>query len=419
MDVYAQPQACMVLILAVMVALGLTGRTEAAEVQLSVQNMATVSDNISRMPHGTEASGSLLTMQGDLTISSDLGRGHVELVAGGGLETTNDDQAADNENFNFQLNVNLPWSRNGYLEGTASTSDETQEPEINDISQVRVRTRTSRTGLAIGNQATSTFSWRMGASNRTEKRFDRDLEESEAEAGWDLDFDPRRSMSVDITFSDGKEQTNGNTWDDSSVLIDMRKQVDRATSRGYRLTWEGQDLQRADGTIEWSDIASAQIYYEVQMPSGWSFSGDLGLEGVNPPYGERRLEPMAHFALGSAPERRMRFSGSFSTSSEIQDPLDDEVSWSRNSQAQAGLTWNVSRLYSVIPRVQFYFTEQHGDEDVERTDETLILRLETRWAPARNWFLGLNAHKEDRTSTRDVYDLSESRLELTFSGTFF
>ena len=411
-------QSTRILIMAVAIILGLVNISKAMEVRFTARNMITVSDNIDRAPSGFEASGSLLILQGDLNLSGDLGSGSVDLGVGGGWETLDNGGASDTDNFNFRLNVNIPWSGTGYIEASASTSDATEEPEITDISQVRVRTRKSGMRLEVGKQRSPTFSWRTGLSNRTERRFDRDLNESRAELGWDLELDRRRSLAVDVDFEEGTEDFDGNTWTGSSVSVDFKKRPDRITSRGYRLTWEGQKLEQANGTSEWSDKVSGVVYYERELSSGWSFSSDLGVGGVKTPAGERRWDPQGVLALASTPGRRFRVSSTISSSSTIQDPVEDQVSWTRDSQLRAGLVWSVSRTYTVEPSAQFRYAELFGNGIPDRTDETLILRVGTRWIPARNWSLGLSAQTEDRTSSQDSFDLTEGRLELSLSGTF-
>jgi hypothetical protein len=407
-----------IFILTGVIILGLVSTSNAMEVRFRANNMLTVSDNIHRAPSGLEMSGSRLIMQGDLNLSGDLGAGSVDLDVGGGWETLKNGGSSDSDNYNFQLNVDIPWSDTGYLRGMASTADETEEPEITDISQVRVRTRTSELGLEIGKRATPTFSWRTALNNRTESRFDRDLDESRAELGWDISLDRKRQLTLDVGFENGTEDVDEDSWTGSSLSIDIRRRSDRVTTGGYRLEWEDQDLEKSNGTNERSDMVSAIAYYELKMSSGWSFTSELGVDGIKPIVDERSWEPRAEVRLSSALNRRVQLDGSLSTFSTIQDPLEDQVSWTRDSQVRAGLAWSVSRTYTVEPSVQFRYAELFGNGIPDRTDETFILRVGTRWIPARNWSVSLNGHTEERTSSQGSFDLSESRLELNFSGTF-
>jgi len=407
-----------IITLTTVISLGLVSTSNAVEVRFTAQNMVTISDNIHRAPSGLEESGSRLIMQGDLNLSGDLGSGRMDLGVGGGWESLDNGGYRDTDNFNFQLNVNLPWSGTGYVEGSASTTDETVDPEITDIRQVRVRTRTTLARLEVGKQTTPTPRWRTARNHLTEIRFDRDLDESRAELGWDVRPDRRRSVAVDVDFKKGNEDVEGDSWIGSSISVDIGKRSSRVTSGGYRLVLEGQKLEQADGTHDLSDKVSAVVYYETEMSSGWSFTSELGVDGIKPIVDERRWDPRVQIGLSSTLDRRVQLDGSLSTFSTIQDPLEVEVSWTRDSLVRAGLVWSVSRTYTVEPSAQFRFAELFGNGIPDRTEKTFILRLGTRWVPARNWSLGLSAHTEDRNSSQDFFDLSESRLELNFSGTF-
>jgi len=314
--------------------------------------------------------------------------------------------------------VNLPWSGTGYVEGSASTSDQTEDPEITDISQVRVRTRTTLARLEIGKRASPTFSWRTALNNRTESRFDRDLDESRAELGWDVQLDRRRSLAVDVDFNEGTEDFDGDSWTGSSVSIDIQRQSDRATLVGCSLAWEGQELEQADGSDDRSDKVSALVSYDTEWSSGWSFSSGLGINGIKSLENERHWDPRVEIALASSPERRLRVNSAFSASSNIQDPQEDQYSWTRDSFFQAELSWSASRTYTIKPSAQFQYAELFGNGIPDRTDETLILRLGTNWIPGRNWMVGLYAQAEEIDSSQGAFDLSENRVGLNFSGTF-
>jgi len=411
-------QAIRIITLTTVVILGLVSTSNAVEVRFTAQNMVTISDNIHRLPSGLEESGSLLIMQGDLNLSGDLGSGSMDLGVGGGWESLNNGGYRDTDNYNFRLNVNLPWSGTGYVEGSASTSDQTEDPEITDISQVRVRTRTTLARLEVGKQASPTTSWRTVLSNRTEKRFDRDLDEDRAGLGWNMKLDRRRSLAVDVDFNEGTEDFDGDSWTGSTVSIDIRWQYDRATLVGYRLAWEGQELEQADGSDDRSEKVSALVSYDAEWSSGWSFSSGLGIDGIKSHENERHWDPRVEIALASSPERRLRVNSAFSASSNIQDPQEDQYSWTRDSFFQTGLSWSASRTYTIEPSVQFQYAELFGNGIPDRTDETLILRLGTNWIPGRNWMVGLYAQAEEIDSSQGAFDLSENRVGLNFSGTF-
>jgi hypothetical protein len=414
-------QSAKILILTAVIILGLAGISNAAEVQFEARNMIITSDNIHRAPAGDplEMSGYHLVIQGDLILSSDLGAGKkLELGAGAGWESIGNGGIINSDIFDFRLNLNIPLSGTGYVEVVASTSDRTEEPELTDVSQVRVRTRASEIELKIEKEASPKFSWWVGLSNRTERRFDRNFVESQFEMGCDLALDRRRSLIAEAEFSEGTEEVEEDSWTSYLVSIDFPQQFDRITSGGYRVAWEDQKLEQADGTSDWSNMLSAVAYYEMEMSSGWWFSSELGVDGIKPVVVDRRWEPRAMLDLGSSPERRLRVAGGFSTSSTLMDPFEDQVAWTRDSQLHGRLIWSVSRTYTVEPSVQFVFADLFGNGIADRTDETMILRVASQWVPARDWSIDLNAHREERISSQSVYDLFENRLELILSVTF-
>jgi hypothetical protein len=154
-------------------------------------------------------------------------------------------------------------------------------------------------------------------------------------------------------------------------------------------------------------------------PTGWSFSSDLGLDGIKGPLDDTRWETHIMLTLSSAPGTRFRLNTSLSSISTIPDPFDDErIAWTRDNRARAGLAWSVTRLYTIEPIIQFRLLDLSGNGIANRSDETLLMRLETRWAFANSWSIELSAQTEDRTSSQVSYDLYENRLELRISGTF-
>jgi hypothetical protein len=272
--------------------------------------------------------------------------------------------------------------------------------------------------LEVGKQASPTFSWRTALNNLTESRFDRDLDESRLELGWDMKLNRRRSLVAEFDLNKGTEDFDGDSWIGSSFSVDIKKQTDRSTSGGYRLAWEEQKLEHSDGTIEWTDKVSALVNLGIETSSGWTFSSSLGMDGIQPHAGKRRWEPRAEIILASAPGQRFRLNSSLSTLSTLQDPVEGQISWSRNSLVQAGVVWSVSRAFTIEPSTQFHHAELFGNGIADRTDETLILSLETRWVMTRDWSLGLSTKTEDRTSSQVSFDFYENRLELRLSGAF-
>ena len=217
-----QSQSARVLILTVVIVLGLVRISNALEVRFGAQNMNTYSDNIHRAPVGSEVDGYLLSVEGDLNVSGDLRSGSLDLSVGAGLEILDDGEARKTDIFRMQLNSTHPWSETGYLDVSISASDKIEEPDPADISQVRIRTRTSRAGLEIGGgrptsvgleiggrRPPSAFHWRTGLSGRTERRLGRDLEELRGVLGYNVELDRRRSLVFDADLTRGDELSAG------------------------------------------------------------------------------------------------------------------------------------------------------------------------------------------------------------------
>jgi hypothetical protein len=405
--------------LTALIILGHPGLSRAVDVQFRAQSTAISSDNINRALKGFEKEGYLLALESDATISGEVGLWDWNLVVGGGWESQDTGEASDNVNSYILVNARTPWLNTGYVGGSAGLSDAIEEPEVTDIIQERLRTRMSEVSVEAGMQTSPAFSWRALAGNRREVRPDRDLDESRGEIGWNMALDARRSLIIDTGLNSGTDDFDENSWTGSSVSLDFRTQENRYSSRGYKLLWEEQTLKQSVGPSGRSELLSALYYYGMEGPTGWSFSSDLGLDGIKGPLDDMRWETHIMLSLTSAPGTRFRLSTSLSSISIIPDPFDDErIAWTRDNQVQAGLAWNVTRLYTIEPIIMFRFLELYGNGIANRTDETLLVRLETRWILANSWSVELNAHTEDRTSSQVTYDLYENRLELRISGTF-
>jgi hypothetical protein len=406
--------------LTALIILGLADISRAVDVQYRAHSVVITSDNINRELNGFEKEGFLLSLEGDVTITGDVGVWDWGLVVGGGWESVNDGEAADDVNSRILLNARTPWfKKKGYLEGSAGFSDGIEEPGINDINQERIRTWASQVSVEAGMQTSPAFSWRALVGNRIEDRPDRNLDESKGEIGWNVRLDARRSLIIDTGFTSGTDDFDENSWTGSSVSLEFRKQENRFSLRGYRLLWEEQNFKQPVGPSGRSELLSALFYYEMEGPTGWSFSSDLGLDGIKGPLDDMRWETHIMLSLRSAPATRFRLSTSLSSISTIPDPFDEpRIAWTRDNQARAGLAWSVTRLYTIEPVIMFRLIELSGNGIANRSDETVLLRLETRWILANSWSVELNAHTEDRTSSQISYDLYENRLELRISGTF-
>jgi hypothetical protein len=421
-------QAIIIITLALVIILGLVSESNAWEVQLGsnawevqlgIMSMTTFSDNIERASSGLETDGYLLTTGGEIDISGDLGAGTVDLKMTGGLETFKGDEKSEAENYGVLLNTRFPWTTTGYIEGSASFSEKTESPEVTDINQARERTRLSSVGLEAVRRVTSTFQWNAGVIAVTERRLNRKLEESRGDMGGVFVLKQSRSLSVDVGVNQGTEDIEGDSWVGISMTLDLTKQTDRLTSFGYRIDWEDTQVEKKDGTRELTDMLSAVTHITVERSSGWSVTGELGMDGIKPITDQRLWEPRAEVSLKSGPGRRIQFNGLASTSSSIETPNEDNIAWTRNSQVRTSIQWDVSRTYVVEPRIQYGFAELFGNGITDRSDSTLIFSVETRWSLSKSWKLNIAVANETIDSSEPSRNLAENKLDLTLSGTFF
>jgi len=411
-----------VLLLATLLVAAVLGSAEtstAMEVKFRTENMMMGSDNINRAPKGQEKNGYRLTMEGGLSFSGAIGRGTAELDVGGGWETIDDGNASDSNSSRFSVNLELPWSQTGYVRAGANSSDAIEDPNITDVNQERVRTRRTGKRIEVGKKSSASLSWDAALTNRTEKRFDRDLDESEMTIGWNAGVSPRKTLLVDLGVIDGSEDIAGDSWNGYTASLDLQTRRSNITSTGWRLNWQGQKIKKEDGTNDQAGKLGVALYYETQTPSRWSFSSEMGADGIKPPSDERRWEPRARLSIQSRPERTFKMKGDLSTSAVIQDPTEEEIAWTRETQMGMTGTWTVTRNYTVEPGVRLRRAELFGNTVADRTDEAVVFQVATKWSPERDWSVQFNIRKEKRDSSQAAFDLVENRLELIFRGLFF
>jgi len=397
--------------------LGTAGGASAWEAGAGAYSRAMVSNNIDRAPIGKEVEGYRLSMGGNAKVMGYVGAGTVNLNIMGGWETENG-ETADFDTYSVLLDARLPWSRTGYFEGSASIADETVDPDLTDISQVRVRTRTSELSLGIGKKATPTVGWFAGVTGRTEKRFDRDLKEGELNLGWETVLNTRRSLDLDVGLRSGTDDFMGNTWTGYTMTVDTSKQLTRSSSSGYRVEWEGSQLELRSGVIQSSDRVTVLHHYEKLIKSNWSLANDIGTDGIHPQNAKREWLPRWLLGIRGDTGERTRVYATAYSSSTIQDPEEAIVSRTTNSVFDAGLTWNLFRNLSFGPRFVFRDALLVEEGAPDRTDQTYLTELGLKWIPGRDWSIDLTFADEDLDSTNDSFDLSETRLELALAGLF-
>ena len=384
--------------------------------------MATVSDNIGRQARGLETEGYLIVIEGEFGLSGGLGSGTMDLVVGGGLETYKSDKVSHADNYNVQFNIRVPWTATGYVEGSGRSQEGTEEPKLTDINQTRVRTRRSTVGLAAGRDVTPTFKWSTGVNTITESRFDRELTESRVDLNWDRALSRSTSLAFEGSFNQGTEDIAGDSWTGSYFTLDKTKRIGSLSLLGFRIEWENLRLKKDDGTKELSDVVSFVARYVEETRSGWTYTSELGMDGIRPIVDERLWEPRAEISLSSRRERRVQFNSSLSTSSSLQDPVDQleqEIAWTRESQFRAGLKWSLNRTFVIEPLVRYFRAELFSNTAADAVNRTLAFQVGTRWSISRIWSLDTAAVSEIVEGSDPANDLAEKSLRLTLSGQFF
>lgn len=405
-------------ILVFAIVLGLAETSKAVDLEFGMESVAIASDNIDRGPVSEATEGYLLSLDGDLTISSDVGASRTSFSLGGGWETKEAEVVSNSRNYHVQLTSKIPWSSTGYVQGLAAASEGIGEPDLTDISQVRVRSKTSELSFEVGRQTSPTFKWNTGMKRETEDRYDRDFDELQTKLGWEKGLDRTRTLLVNMDLTRGNEKIEGDEWSGSSALLDLRRRTESVALTGYQLAWEGVRLDQKDGTSGWSEVLTMLFHYEMGTAKKWSFSSDLGMDGLKTAGEERRWEPHASVDAGSSKEKRLRVSTSLSAISNIQDPTEDQYSWTRNTQGRAAVAWRITRTITTEPSVRVLTAELFGIDSVDRTDKVTILGVETKWLPDRDWSVAINGYSEERKSSDGTFDLTETRIELRVSGLF-
>jgi len=408
-----------VILMVTVMVLGLVSVSKAVEVHLDVRNRVTISDNINRSSLGSEREGYLLATEGDLSFSTAVGLGTADMLIGGGWETLDDGRVSDSDNYRFGLKLTLPWSRTGHLLGSIDSSDGTQEPDITDINQERVRTKSVEKRLEVGNHAAVNASWQLALRNYTEERYDSDQEENDIVLSYEVGLDRLNTLLASVGFVEGEEKMQGDTWTRSSASFELQRSQSPVTSKGYRATWESQKTVRLAESDFTTNKLGLIAYYMTTTRSGMTFSGDVGIDIIHPRSVERRWEPHTRAEVLGPPERTFQPKGSLFSAATLADPLDYRIDWTRDTQIQGGGAWRVTRNYTVEPIIIYRLAEYHGNNSANKTDETRILRLETRLNLVQDWRIELSAQREELSSSQAIYDLRENRIEMSVTGVIF
>lgn len=410
-----------ILLLACSLIPGTVSMSVAFDVRSTSQNSLTVSDNIGRKTRGLETNGYLLTTAADFRISGDLGTGDMDLVIGGGLEYYESDRVSNSTDYDISLKIRFPWTTRGYVEASGSSGEGTEEPKLTSINQGRIRTARTVVGLGAGRDVTRKFKWEGGVQAITESRYDRDLKENKANVKLDRKLSRISTVAVEAAYSKGAEDISQNKWIESIVSLGLTNLRTSLSSSGYRLEWENLDLSRNDGSNDLSSMLSLLMHYTRETRKGYTYSSELGIDGIKPIVNERRWEPRAELGFSTQRGKRFQFESFLITKSFLQDPVDQvaqEIAWSRDTQFQAGVKWNLSRDLRIEPIVRYRYAQYYSFVVEGTRNRTILFQLGTKWSFSKTWSLEAFAVTETMRSSDPLNDLTENSLRVNLGGQF-
>jgi hypothetical protein len=388
------------------------------DLTLTTRAGAVFSDNIHRDGSGFEENGSLLTQGAGINMSQESGRRSLNLSLDGGWETLDSKTRWSSEEvYRIDMNVGLPWSQTGRIEGTARTSRETGTPEVDDPDQGRLLTKHINTGLHISDEASAVTRWRIGADQRTEESTIRNLVETTTNFEWSRDFSRVSAVTLQGSNTRGDDDLELSSWKTNKASVVLNNRIKPNVTRSYRLFLEKSTVKEPDDLENESENVGVEIRYTSEKPDGLSYEIAIGFDHLKTPSDEKVVEPSAEVILSGPMSRTVIADGSIEYSLRIQDPLETETEWTRVGRFSAGLAWSATRYFLVLPGIEYIFEDIQGWETLDRTDQTIIAKLNTRWFPARTWAIALGVVLEERDSTENSFELSEGRLELNISTT--
>jgi len=380
---------------------------------------ATASDNINRNASGFEESGSILTQGVGIQASSEKERRSFLLSLEGGWETLESKTVSSSEGvYRIDLNFNLPLSRTGWLEGTAGASRETATPDLDDPDQTRTLVERSEVGLLVGRDASRVSRWEAGMNASKEDQVDREIRDITGRILWSRDLSPVRTFSVEGSGTDGTDDFNGTSWLRMSADLTLAERLSPTLSRTFRLNWEDVDFEGEDGDRDTSWRVGLSGAYESRRSHGWSHQGSVGFSRLTQSSGENSWEPTGSFSVEKDLSRTTVADLGIEIQTVMRDPRESDIELTRRERFTGGLTWNVSRWISVLPRVDYLFDDVTGREVADREDETVSVRVDARWTPSSTWRMELGIVAEDRESTDPNNELTEKRVELRASTLF-
>jgi hypothetical protein len=215
-----------------------------------------------------------------------------------------------------------------------------------------------------------------------------------------------------------EEIIEDSTWEEFYGVISITDQLGPVVSISYGIDFDTYHFENAEGERGRSYKIGGQVLHEAEGASGWTYSNRMGIDHLITSSGDRSWEPRAEVSASGPLTRTLEANATLSSLAELEDPLGADTGWTRNSQLEAGLIWNVFRTFSIEPAGMYLYQNVHNEDEVEREDKTLIFEVNTRWTPLEEWLLELRGVVERRNSTDSFRDLEERRLELNLVTTY-
>jgi hypothetical protein len=407
-----------ILVFALVIAMSMFSDGRASDLTWSASGGATVSDNIYRDGRGLEENGTLLKQEIAGSVTERFGRGTFSLLAGGGWETIGSKEYTSDVIYRLELNASFPWLRNGRVEAAAKTSQETATPDPGDQDQLRSLVKQSEIGFLIANKTSTVSEWQAKITGTRENSANVDDLQTSGSLQYSRQLTDRHSFSFQGNLDEGKDDASDNSWRGSGAAITLKNSVEHVVNRSYDASWEEIVITDQAGGTNSSDKLGLRVRYRIEKTSGWSYEINLGVDSVKTELMDRVWDPGAGAAIKGPVSQVVEAEASADISTRIQDSRNIGEDRTRRGMAIAGLNWKASRLFTVIPQVQYQHEEIYVLGNQERIDEMFLVTLGTQWTPSRTWLVQFDAIFENIDSTDQTSELDENRLELTIS-TFF
>jgi hypothetical protein len=407
-----------ILFSALVIIVSMAAELQAADLTWTTSAKVTSSDNIYRDGPGQEENGTLLTQGITGKVTQRWGRRTFSLLAGGGWETIQGNEVTSDENYRLELNASFPWSATGRLEASAQTSQQTATPDPGDQDQLRSLVNQSEIRLLVGNRISAVSQWQADVRRTKERSINVDDLQNSVSLQYSSRLSQTRSFSFQGNVDDGRDDESEFSWKGSSASITLSNNVERDITRSYDITWEEIVITDQDGVENSSDKLGLRVRFLIEKASGWSYETRLGLDSVQTESEDRIWDPAVGAVAKGPISRVVRAESEFEITTRIQDSRNIGEDRTRRGTARAELSWNASRVMTVIPEVRYQHEEIFTQGFQERIDELFLIIIGTEWTPTRAWLFELDAIFENNDSTDPTSELDENRVELTISSTW-